>query len=58
MEKFLNKLKNEESLNFEESKSAFESIMSGKVKEEDIYDFKDFQVISILKLSNENLEIQ
>ena len=39
MEKFLNKLKNKESLNFEESKSAFESIMSGKVKEEDIYDF-------------------
>ena len=39
MEKFLNKLKNEESLNFEESKSAFESMMSGKVKEEDIYDF-------------------
>ena len=39
MEKFLNKLKNKESLNFEESKSAFESMMSGKVKEEDIYDF-------------------
>ena len=39
MEKFLNKLKNEESLNFEESKSAFESMMSGKVKEEDIYNF-------------------
>ena len=39
MEKFLNKLKNKESLNFEESKSAFESMMSGKVKEEDIYNF-------------------
>ena len=39
MEKFLNKLKNKESLNFEESKSAFENMMSGKVKEEDIYDF-------------------
>ncbi len=39
MEKFLKKLKNKESLNFEESKSAFESMMSGKVKEEDIYDF-------------------
>ena len=39
MEKFLKKLKNKESLNFEESKLAFESMMSGKVKEEDIYDF-------------------
>ena len=39
MEKFLNKLKNKKSLNFEESKSVFESMMSGKVKEEDIYDF-------------------
>ena len=39
MEKFLNKLKNKESLSFEESKSAFESMMSGKIKEEDIYNF-------------------
>ena len=39
MEQFLKKLKNKESLNFEESKTAFEKIMSGKVKEEQIYDF-------------------
>ena len=39
MEKYLIKLKNKENLNFEESKLAFESIMSGKVKEEQIYDF-------------------
>ena len=39
MEKFLKKLKKKESLNFEESKSIFESMMSGKVKEEQIYDF-------------------
>ena len=39
MEKIINKLKKNENLSFEESKSAFESIMSGKVKEEQIYDF-------------------
>jgi anthranilate phosphoribosyltransferase len=39
MDKIINKLKNKESLSFEESKSAFENIMSGKVKEELIHDF-------------------
>ena len=39
MEKFLEKLKNKKDLNFEESKSAFENMMSGKLNEEQIYDF-------------------
>ena len=39
MEKFLKKLKNKENLNFEESKTAFENIMSGRVKDEQIHDF-------------------
>tara|TARA_B100000686_G_scaffold256729_1_gene268543 strand:- start:895 stop:1887 length:993 start_codon:yes stop_codon:yes gene_type:complete len=39
MDEILKKLKNKENLNFEESKSAFEKIMSGKTKEEQIYDF-------------------
>ena len=39
MEEIIKKLKNKQNLNFEESKSAFESMMSGKVKEQDIHDF-------------------
>ena len=39
MEKILKKLKNRENLNFEESKSAFEILMSGKASEEEIYSF-------------------
>jgi len=39
MDEILKKLKNKQNLNFEESKSAFESMMSGKVKEDQIYDF-------------------
>ena len=39
MEKFLKKIKNKENLSFDESKSVFELIMSGKAKEEEIYDF-------------------
>ena len=39
MDEVIKKLKNKQNLNFEESKSAFESIMSGKVKEEQIHDF-------------------
>ena len=39
MEGILKKLKNKQNLSFDESKSAFESMMSGKVKEEQIYDF-------------------
>ena len=39
MKELLLKLKKKENLSFEESKFAFESIMSGKVKEDQIYDF-------------------
>jgi len=39
MEKIIEKLKNKENLSFEESKSSFEDIMSGKVKEQQIHDF-------------------
>ena len=39
MKEILNKLKNNQNLNFEESKFAFESILSGKVKEEEIRTF-------------------
>ena len=39
MEEIIKKLKNKQSLSFEESKTAFENMMSGKVKEEQIYDF-------------------
>jgi len=39
MEKFLEKLKKKENLNFEESKSVFEIIMSGQAKDDHIYDF-------------------
>ena len=39
MEKILKKLKSKENLNFEESKSAFEILMSGKASEEEIYKF-------------------
>ena len=42
MDEVIKKLKNKQNLNFEESKSVFESIMSGKVKEEQIYDFLTF----------------
>ena len=42
MDEVIKKLKNKKNLNFEESKSAFESIMSGKVKEEQIHDFLTF----------------
>jgi len=39
MDEIIKKLKNKQSLSFQESKSAFESMMSGKVKEEQIHDF-------------------
>jgi len=39
MKEILLKLKKKENLSFEESKYAFESIMSGKVKEDQVYDF-------------------
>ena len=39
MKEFLSKLKSNENLSFEESKSAFEIIMEGKASENEIYDF-------------------
>ena len=39
MELILKKLRKKEDLNFEESKSAFELLMTGKANEEEIYDF-------------------
>ena len=42
MEEILKKLKNKQNLSFEESKSTFEKVMSGKVKEEEIHDFLTF----------------
>ena len=39
MEKILEKLKNKENLTFEESKSAFEILMTGKADEDQIYNF-------------------
>ena len=42
MEKIIKKLKNKENLSFEDSKSAFLDMMSGKLKEEFIFDFLTF----------------
>ncbi len=42
MDQIIKKLKNNENLTFEESKSAFENIMSGKVIDEQIHDFLTF----------------
>ena len=42
MQNILNKLKNGNNLNFEESKFAFEIMMSGKAKEEEIFNFLNF----------------
>ncbi|MDC0406748.1 anthranilate phosphoribosyltransferase [Candidatus Pelagibacter sp.] len=39
MEQFLEKLKKKQNLSFEESKSAFELLMTGKADENEIYDF-------------------
>jgi anthranilate phosphoribosyltransferase len=39
MKEFLSKLKNNENLSFDESKSAFEIIMEGKALDDEIYDF-------------------
>jgi len=39
MEQILEKLKKKENLTFEESKSAFELLMSGKANEEEIFNF-------------------
>ena len=39
MEKFLEKLRNKQNLSFEDSKIAFELLMTGKANENEIYDF-------------------
>ena len=39
MKKFLNKLKNKENLDFEESKAVFEILMNGKSSEDEIFNF-------------------
>ena len=39
MQKILEKLKKKESLSFDESKSTFELLMTGKASEVEIYDF-------------------
>jgi len=39
MEQFLEKLRQKQNLDFEESKSAFELLMTGKASEDEIYDF-------------------
>ncbi len=39
MEHFLDKLRNKENLNFEESKNAFEILMNGKANDKQIFDF-------------------
>ena len=53
MQQILEKLKNKEDLSFEESKSAFELLMTGKAKEEEIYYF--FKLINKL-VKGHNLE--
>ena len=42
MDELLKKLKNKENLSFEESKLAFENMMTGKVKDQQIHDFLTF----------------
>ena len=42
MDEIIKKLKNKQNLSFEESKSAFEDMMTGKVKEDQIHDFLTF----------------
>ena len=42
MDELLKKLKNNENLSFEESKLAFENMMTGKVKDQQIHDFLTF----------------
>ena len=42
MKHFIEKIKNNENLSFEESKAAFKLLMEGKVNEQDIFDFLTF----------------
>ena len=42
MKQFIEKIKKKENLSFEESKAAFELLMEGKVKDQEIFDFLTF----------------
>ena len=42
MKQFIEKIQNKENLSFEESKTAFQLLMEGKVNEQDIFDFLTF----------------
>ena len=42
MKQFIEKIKNKESLSFEESKLAFELLMEGKAEDQEIFDFLTF----------------
>ena len=42
MKQFIEKIKNKENLSFEESKAAFELLMEGKAKDQEIFDFLTF----------------
>ena len=42
MKKFIEKIKHKENLSFEESKVAFEQLMEGKAKDQEIFDFLTF----------------
>ncbi len=48
MKNFIEKLKNKEDLNFNESKNAFEMLMEGKASDQEIYDF-----LTLLSLKGE-----
>ena len=39
MKNYIEKIKNNQNLSFEESKAAFEILMDGKAEEQEIYDF-------------------
>ena len=42
MDEIIKKLQNKQDLSFEESKLAFENMMTGKVKDQQIHDFLTF----------------
>ena len=51
MKLFIEKIKNKENLSFEESKAAFELLMQGKAKEQEIFDF-----LTLLSIKGESSE--
>ena len=42
MKQYIDKIKNKESLSFDESKAAFEILMEGKANDQEIFDFLTF----------------